>query len=124
MNRVLADAVFLVHMAFILFVVGGALLAFRWPRVAWVHVPAALWAAWVELSGTVCPLTPWENAMRRAGGGSGFSGGFIEHYLVPVVYPAALTREIQILLGAGLLVLNLGIYALLWRQRARRPAAK
>lgn len=122
MNRILADTVFLAHLAFILFVVGGALLALRWPKVAWAHIPAVIWAAFVELSGTLCPLTPWENSLRRSAGGTGFSGGFIEHYLLPVVYPEALTREIQIALGAGLLALNLVVYGILWRRRKQRTA--
>jgi len=123
-NRILADAVFLVHLAFIVFVVAGALLAFRWRRVVWLHIRAVLWAAFVELSGRVCPLTPWENALRRASGGPGYSGGFIEHYLVPLVYPERLTREIQIALGVGVLLLNIAVYASLWRRRPKRPATR
>ncbi|HXI02810.1 MAG TPA: DUF2784 domain-containing protein, partial [Candidatus Saccharimonadales bacterium] len=120
-TRVLADALFLVHLAFILFVVCGGLLALRWRRVAWLHVPAVLWGAFVELTGTICPLTPWESALRRAAGGSGLSGDFIEHYLVPVVYPAGLTRGIQIALGAGVLALNFIVYAILLRRAGRSP---
>jgi hypothetical protein len=115
----LADLVVVIHFLFIAFVVGGALLLFRWPRVAWVHLPAAAWGVLVEWSGRICPLTPLENALRRAAGEAGYGGGFVERYLLPVIYPAGLTPAIQLWLGAFVLALNLAIYAGWWRRRRR-----
>ena len=99
--RLLADVTVLLHGAFMAFVVVGGLLAWRWRRVVWVHVPCALWGAMVELAGWVCPLTPLENAFRARAGEAGYRGGFIEHYLVPAIYPAGLTRAHQVVLGAA-----------------------
>jgi hypothetical protein len=113
----LADLVVLLHLGFVLFVTLGGLLAFRWRRAPWVHLPAALWGIWIELSGGICPLTPLENWLRVKGGASGYSGGFVEHYVVPVLYPAALTRETQYLLAGTVMVANLLVYAALWRHR-------
>jgi len=109
--RILADAVLVVHMGFILFVVGGGFLVRRWRGVAWVHLPAVAWGALIEFMGWVCPLTPLEIWARSRAGGTGYSGGFIEHYLLPVVYPAALTHETQIVLGALVLIVNVLVYA-------------
>ena len=119
LQQVLADLVVFFHFAFIVFAICGGLLALRWRRAAWVHLPAAAWGAAVEMFGWFCPLTPLENALRRAGGSSGYEGGFIERYLLPVIYPSELTRELQIILGAALVALNLFIYLIVWR---RRPA--
>ena len=116
--RFLADTTVIVHLAFILFVVFCGLLAFRWRRVVWLHVPAALWGAAVEFTGRVCPLTPLENRFRLASGGPTYQSSFIEHYLVPIIYPADLTREAQIVLGLMVIVLNAAIYGTLWRRRA------
>lgn len=115
-HRVLADGVLVVHLAFIVFVVAGGLLALRRPRVAWIHLPAALWGAVIEVAGWVCPLTPLENRLRRAGGEAGYGGGFVEHYLVPLIYPEGLTRGHQVALGVGVVVVNLVVYALVWRR--------
>jgi hypothetical protein len=115
--RSLADLVALTHLGFILFVLFGGLLAFRWRRVPWVHIPAVVWAAAVEFFGWFCPLTPLENSLRHAGGSDGYSGGFVEGYIMPIIYPAELTRELQILLGCGVLFLSLAIYFALWRRR-------
>jgi hypothetical protein len=117
LHRVLADAVLVVHLLFVVFAVTGGLLAFRWRWMPLLHLPALAWGAWVEFSGSICPLTPLENALRRAGGEAGYPGGFIEHYLLPLLYPAELTRELQFAFGAGLLVFNLVVYALLVRAR-------
>ena len=121
-HRALADLVLLVHLAFIAFVLAGGLLAMRWRLVPILHLPAALWGVFIELSGGTCPLTPIENALRRSAGASGYSEGFVEHYLVPVIYPAALSHPHQLLL-AGLVVLaNAVVYRMVWRRRrsARR----
>ena len=115
--RILADGVLLLHLLFILFVVGGGVLLLRWPKLVWVHLPAALWGVAIEFMGWICPLTPLENFFRQAAGMVGYAGGFIEHYLLPTLYPHALTREIQIAMGAAVLVLNLVVYAAVWRRR-------
>lgn len=115
----LADLLLLVHGAFVLFVVAGGLVVARWPRVAWLHVPAALWGAFTEFAGFICPLTPLENAWRRAGGGQGYEGGFIEHYVTAALYPSGLTRTIQVALGLLVLGLNGWVYWRLWRRRRR-----
>ncbi len=117
--RILADALVAFHLGFVLFVVLGGLLVLRFPRVAWLHLPAAAWGAWVEWTDTLCPLTPLENHLRRLGGEAGYSGGFIAHYLLPVLYPAALTRGIQYVLGGLVIGVNLLAYGALLR-RARR----
>jgi hypothetical protein len=120
--RVLADLILVLHLAFIVFVVAGGLLALRLSWVPLVHLPAALWGVFIEASGRVCPLTPLENALRRAAGASGYEGGFIEHYLVPAIYPPALSHQVQLEL-AGLVVLaNVLVYSVVWRQHrsARR----
>lgn len=111
--RVAADAVVLVHLAFILFVVAGGVPVLRWPKLAWIHLPAVAWGALVEFTGWICPLTPLENSLRIAAGGLGYSGGFVERYLIPVVYPPNLTRTIQFVVGATVLLINAGVYAAL-----------
>jgi hypothetical protein len=122
--RALADAVVVVHFAFIAFVVGGGLLV-RWRRrVALAHVPCAIYGAAIELWGWICPLTPLENHLRRLGGERGYPGGFVEHYLLPIVYPSALTPRAQVALGVLVAAGNVAIYA--WAlgrsRRARGPA--
>lgn len=115
MNHALAaDAVLIVHLLFVAFALLGALTVLwrRW--MAWVHLPCAIWGAWIELSGRICPLTPLENHFRRLAGQAGYEGGFVAHYLLPVLYPEGLTREHQILLGAVFLVINIGLYVLVW----------
>ena len=120
--RLAADAVALFHLAFVLFVVFGGLLVCRWPRLAWLHRPAVGWGAWIEFTGWICPLTPLENHLRQLTGAAGYAGGFIDHYLWPLLYPAGLTREGQWALGAGVPILNGAVYGLLLarRHRARR----
>lgn len=120
-SRNAADAVLVVHFAFVLFVIFGGLFALRWPRVAWVHLPVALYGAIIEFVGFVCPLTPLENWLRQRGGQSGYSGGFVEHYIMAALYPTGLTREIQLGLGAGVLVFNFIVYVFVWRRYRRRP---
>jgi hypothetical protein len=119
-HRVMADAVLLAHGIFILFVLLGGAMVWRWPRLAWLHLPAVAWAAWVAWAGWVCPLTPMENALRRAAGQAGYSGGFVEHYLLGLIYPEGLTRGLQVGLGVFVALLNLAAYALLIRARRRR----
>lgn len=105
-------------------VVGG-LLALRWPRVAWVHLPVALYGALIEIVGWICPLTPLENDLRRAAGEAGYEGGFVEHYLLPILYPGALTRDVQLLLAAAVVAINVAVYAAVLRRRRRlTPAAR
>lgn len=109
--RIAADALVLIHLAFVAFVVlGGLLVAWR-TRIAWLHLPAAAWGAWIALSGTICPLTPLENHFRRLAGQTGYPGGFIEHYLIPLLYPAGLTPPLQRWLGALVVLVNLAVYA-------------
>jgi len=124
--RVLADALVVFHLSFIVFTTAGVLLAFRSRRLVWFHLPCVAWGVLVELTGWICPLTPIENALRSKAGLAGFSGGFIDHYLIPVVYPPGLTRAIQIAAGVLVLVANVVGYALLWRLgprvRAKPPA--
>jgi hypothetical protein len=119
----LADLVVVFHFAFVLFVVLGGPLVLRWRRVAFLHVPAALWGAWIELAGWICPLTPLENTLRTAGGRVAYQGDFVEHYILPVLYPSALTRNIQLLLGCMVLGLNLGIYGYLLYRNAENSTS-
>jgi hypothetical protein len=109
--RLLADFVVVFHFLFIVFVVGGGLLVLRWRRVALVHVPSTLWGLSTEFFGWWCPLTPLENWLREHTGGTGYDVGFIEHYILPVIYPVNLTREVQLVLGTAVLAINIAIYA-------------
>jgi hypothetical protein len=118
--RILADLVVGTHVLFVVFVVAGGLLALRWPWVAARHVPAAVWGALIEFQGWVCPLTPLENSLRESAGQSGYEGGFIEHYLLPVLYPAGLTPGVQLVLGSLVIVVNLVVYGFLLRRRVAR----
>ncbi|SPR98645.1 DUF2784 domain-containing protein [Cupriavidus taiwanensis] len=120
----LADLVVIAHALFIVFVVAGGLLVLRWPRAAWVHLPAAVWGVLIEWSGWICPLTPLENMLRRAAGQVGYSGGFVERYLLPLIYPAGLTPAVQLWLGLVVLVVNVAIYALWWRRRRHHHARR
>ena len=115
--RVLADAVLVLHLAFIACVALGGFLVLRWPRLAWAHLPVVAWGAWISLSGNICPLTPLENRLRRLGGEAGYSGGFIEHYLTSLIYPATLTRGMQLGLGVLVIAINLAVYLRLWLRR-------
>lgn len=116
-----ADLVLLVHAAYIVFVMAGGVLAIRWRSAAWIHIPAAVWAALVEFTGWICPLTPLEFQLRARGGGTPYEEGFVEHYVLPLLYPAGLTRDVQVLLGVIVVGVNVGIYWLVLRRRA--PAA-
>ena len=116
--RLLAEMVVVLHLAFIVFVVGGSLLALKWPWVAMIHIPCVLWGAMIEFFRWYCPLTPLENKLRQATGGESYTGGFIEHYIVPLIYPGAITRNMQIALGVAVLAINLFSYLLIWWRHA------
>jgi Protein of Unknown function (DUF2784) len=120
--RVPADLVLVVHAAFVAFAILGGLLVLRWRWLLWLHVPAVSWGAFIEFTGWVCPLTPLENSLRVAGGTAGYSGDFVEHYVFPVLYSTTLTRNDQLVLGVGLLLVNVAIYAIVL-YRFRRPLA-
>ena len=109
--RLTADLVVLIHLAFILFAVLGGFLVLKYRRWALIHLPAFVWAVLISLAGWVCPLTPLENWLRKQGGLLGYETSFIEHYILPIIYPGELTRSIQIFLGLLVLVINLGIYS-------------
>jgi hypothetical protein len=113
----LADAALLVHAAFVAFVVLGGLLVLRWPRLAWAHLPVVAWGAGIEFAGGICPLTPLENHLRALAHEQGYAGGFVEHYVFGLLYPEGLTREVQVMLGLGVLALNGAVYAWLWYRR-------
>ncbi|MGE0130520.1 MAG: DUF2784 domain-containing protein [Blastocatellales bacterium] len=114
--RALADFVMLIHMAFVLFVALGGFLVFKWRRVAWFHIPAVVWGAFIEFAGWDCPLTPLENWLRFRGGEAGYQTSFIERYLLPVIYPAAFSRGLHVALGVLVLGANLVIYWRFWRR--------
>jgi hypothetical protein len=123
--RVTADLVVLLHFAFILFVVLGGMLVLKWRKAALAHLPCMLWGALIEFGGWICPLTPLEQRLRETAGGEGYSGGFVEHYVIPLVYPEALTRGVQIGFGVAILAVNLFVYGVvvIGRPRAGRGGA-
>jgi Protein of Unknown function (DUF2784) len=121
--RLLADAIVLLHLAFVAFVLLGGFLVLRWRRSIWIHGPAVLWGAVVEWSGWACPLTPLENWLRLKGQARDYAGGFVEHYVVSVLYPEALTPAIQVVLGGLVIVVNLLVYGYALRVRRRRARA-
>ena len=119
--RVLADLVVIVHVAFVAFVVAGGVLVIKWPRLAWVHVPCVVWGALIEFTGWICPLTPLENALRNRAGEAGYTGGFVEHYLLGALYPSGLTRTVQLVLGLLVAAINVVVYGYViarWRRRS------
>nr|AIA17904.1 Protein of Unknown function (DUF2784) [uncultured bacterium] len=105
-----ATAIALVHLGFILFVVIGGLAVLRWPMLAWLHVPAAIWGVLIEFAGWYCPLTTWENQLLRRAGRAGYDNGFVEHYLLALIYPDGLTRAMQISVGVLVLAVNVFVY--------------
>ena len=124
--RLAADAVVTLHFAFVAFVVAGGVLTFIDRRWAILHLPAVAWAAWTEFTATVCPLTPWENALRAEAGEAGYADSFVGHYIVPLIYPQDLTPNVQFALGIGVVALNAVVYAVAWRRRkygSRKPDA-
>ena len=114
-----ADFIVFLHFIFIVFVIAGGVLVFKWRWLIWLHIPAALWAALVEITGWRCPLTPIENMLRQAGGDQVYASSFIEHYLMPVIYPSGLNREMFIALGIGVIVINVIVYTILYVKRYR-----
>lgn len=123
--RIAADGLVLFHLLFILFVLFGGLLVLKWRPLIWWHVPAAVWGVIVEVFHLTCPLTYWENLMREAAGQTAYGGGFIEHYVLPVIYPAGLTPTIQLALGSVVLAINVAVYVRLirlWRLRRTTPS--
>jgi hypothetical protein len=125
MAVILADALVMLHLLFVAFVMAGGFLLLRWPKLAWLHLPAAAWGAYIEFSGGVCPLTPLENQLRILGGEHAYGGDFVEYYLLPILYPENLTLPIQQVLGGAVVAVNLAAYALAYsawrRRRARKP---
>lgn len=117
--RMLADLLVLLHLAFVFFVVLGGVLVLRRRRWAWFHLPAAAWGALIEFAGWICPLTPLEVRFRVLGGEDGYAGGFVEQYLIPILYPEALTRPHQIGLGLLVVAVNLAVYGLVARKLIR-----
>ncbi|MDN0077560.1 DUF2784 domain-containing protein [Crenobacter sp. SG2303] len=122
-EHIAADVVVLIHFFFVLFVVLGGFLVLRWPWLAWLHLPAVIWGAVLELFGLICPLTPLEQALRQSAGETPYRGSFIAHYILQLLYPAGLTRSIQLVLGAVVLLVNGAIYGLLLYRRAKRARA-
>lgn len=120
--KLLADLVLSIHFLFIVFAMTGGVLALRWRWMPWLHLPCVAWGATVELTGWICPLTPLENSLRAAAGTIGYSGGFIEHYLLAAIYPAGLTRDVQLMLAGILLGLNAVVYFIVWHRRRRKGA--
>lgn len=118
-HALLADVVVLAHFAFILFVVLGGLLVLRWHKLAWLHLPVVAYGAAIEFFGWICPLTPLENALRRAAGATGYDSSFVERYIVTLIYPPGLTRELQLVLGVIVIIINVVIYTLVWRRVSR-----
>ena len=115
--KFLADLIALIHFSFILFVIFGGFMALKWKKLIYFHIPTALWGTAISIFGWVCPLTPLEIGLRvRAGSGS-YTGGFIDHYLIPIIYPPGLTREIQYYLAAGVVIINAAAYYLIWRKQ-------
>ena len=115
-NLLLADLIVAIHFSFILFVIFGGFLVLKWRKLIWLHLPAAMWGALIEFAGWICPLTSLETQLRSASGG-GYASGFIEHYIIPIIYPSALTREIQMSLGLAVILLNLFVYRKLFLKR-------
>ena len=118
--RLLADLVLALHFVFIVFVIAGGVWVLYRPRLAFAHLPCALWGALVELAGWICPLTPLEKSLRRQAGGAGYAGGFLDHYLVPIIYPRGLTRSAQAAAGIFVVLVNVALYTLAFRKARLR----
>ena len=118
--RIAADLIVLVHFAFVIFVVAGGLLALKWPKMAYLHIPAAVWGAWIGFANWICPLTPLENHLRLLAGEAGYAGGFIEHYITRILYPAGLTAGMRVMLGVAVVAANLLVYGIYFARRRSR----
>ena len=117
-----ADLLVLIHLAFIVFVVLGSISVLRWPWLVLLHVPAAIWGAVVIINGWLCPLTPWENSLRHLADQEGYSGGFVEHYIIPLIYPMDITQNTQVLIGVITLMINLCLYCFVVYRLIRKGA--
>jgi len=115
--QIAADFVVLLHFAFIVFVLAGGLLVFKWRWLIWLHIPAVIWGALIVMVGWICPLTPIENMLRQTDGGEVYSSSFIEHYLIPLIYPSTLNRELFIAMGIFVIVINVAVYTVLFVKR-------
>jgi hypothetical protein len=120
--RLLADATVVLHLLFVAFVIVGGVLVLRQSWLVWLHLPAVVWGAWIEFAGWICPLTPLENWFREKGGRPAYASGFVEHYIVPILYPSTLSRDAQWLLGGLVLAVNATIYLVVWRRRRQHRA--
>jgi len=119
--QMLADIVFSIHFAFIIFVIFGGFMVLRWRWLMWFHIPAAIWGALIEFAGWICPLTPLENHLRMKGGAAGYQSSFVEHYIIPLIYPEALTRSTQVMFGLFVLIINMCIYGwMIYKQFLKR----
>jgi len=118
-----ADLLIIFHFSFIIFVMTGAFLALKWSRIIYLHLPCALWGAIVELNGWFCPLTPYENTFRQLGMEAGYTGNFVEAFIVPLVYPPDLTRDVQILMGLSVIIVNLAVYGwIIYKQLGKQKS--
>ena len=117
-----ADLLVLIHLAFIVFVIMGSVAVLRWPWFVLLHIPAVIWGAVVMINGWLCPLSPWENSLRQSAGQEGYSGGFIEYYIIPLIYPMELTRDVQVLAGIIVVVINLCLYCFVIYRLMRNSA--
>jgi hypothetical protein len=120
--HILANLVVVIHLAFVAFTVIGAGLVFWWHRILWLHIPAFLWSVWIEFTGGICPLTPLENWFRIKAGQGGYKGDFVATYLLPVLYPAGLTRNMQFILAMMVIVINVAIYGSIFYKHNRKKA--
>ena len=122
--QILAEVVLVLHFAIAAFAVAGGLLVLRWRRLAWLHLPVLAWCSWVNLAHRVCPLTPLENRLRALAGQSGYEGGFLDHYLTPVLYPAGMSADVALAAGISLPLWNVAVYAWVLRRRRREVRAR
>ncbi|MEM7145133.1 MAG: DUF2784 domain-containing protein [Verrucomicrobiota bacterium] len=124
MSKLLADLVVLLHFGFIAFVLVGGVLVLKWGWVAFLHLPCVMWGVLVEMTGWICPLTPLEQGLREAEGGAAYTGGFVDHYIVPIIYPEGLTRGMQIGFAIVVVAINLGVYGLVIAKRVKRRGGR
>ncbi len=117
MTLILADIVVITHALFIVFVIFGGFIVLKWHKVMWLHIPCAIWGVLIEFFGWICPLTYLENYYRELGNSNYYESSFIQHYLIPIIYPPGLTTGVQILLGVIVIVINLVVYGIVWRYR-------